>query len=440
VDNENAVLQPSRLTERARLELTQFSPDAPLNEVFARVCELCAATLDVERVGIWLFIDDGAAIRCATLYERSKNGHSAGAVLRVADFPTYFASLKLRKAVPAEFATEEPWTAELAATYMQPLGITSILDAGIFVDGKLVGVVCHEHVGTPREWTTELRDFAGSVADLLALRIQSADLRDLRAAFQTQQTRIAALDKTEALERMAAAIAHDLRNLLMIFLGRAELLSERADLPDDARQQARIIVEAALRGNELVHSLQEFARTEAQAPSVIGIAVETARFLPVLRAAAGKRHEVLCSGPDFVGKVLIDKTQYTRLLLNLVLNACDAMPHGGVVRMSLVPVKIVSNPRLTGRFALLEVADDGSGMDPNTQRRIFDPYFTTKAKGTGLGLAIVRQVVEHAGGFIRVRSAPGAGTTFSLFFPVLEASEHNTREIMLPDETETPDT
>lgn len=233
------VPEPSRPTEVARLELARFAPDAPLDRVFARACELSAAALGVERVGIWLFIDDRAVLRCANLFERSRGEHSAGAVLRVADFPTYFASLNIRKAVPAEIAITATWTAELAATYLRPLGISSMLDAGIFVDGILVGVVCHENVGPPREWTTEDRDFAGSVADLLALRIQSAEVRELRAAFLTQQDRLAAQDKADALAQLAAGVAHDFKNLLTVLLGHGEMLSVRRDVPADAREQAR---------------------------------------------------------------------------------------------------------------------------------------------------------------------------------------------------------
>src|SRR5262249_31105837 len=149
----------------------------------------------VERVGIWLFIDQHKVLRCANLYERSKAEHSAGALLRVADFPTYFGSLKIRKSVPAEVATEEPMTAELADEYLRPLGISSMLDAGFFVDGEMVGVICHEHVGPPREWTPGTREFVASVADLLTVRIQAAEAQELREAFHRQEKRLAAQAK-----------------------------------------------------------------------------------------------------------------------------------------------------------------------------------------------------------------------------------------------------
>jgi signal transduction histidine kinase len=413
---------PSRVTEIARLELAQLDPTEPLGAVFRRACELSADALGVERAGVWLFIDNDTALRCAHLFERSKGEHSAGAILRVADFPTYFAALTTRKAVPAEVAAAEPWTAELVEPYLRPLGIGSVLAAGIFAEGKLVGVVCHEHVGPPREWTTEDRDFAGSVADLIALRVQSAEARDRRAAFLTQEDRAAAQDKTAALERLAAGVAHDFRNLLTVCAGCGELIADRADVPADVRHQARAIAEAAARGTALARELLDFARPAVAPPCVLDLPATTGEFLPVLTAAVGPRHQVRFARPPALGHVFVEKAQYTRLLLNLVLNARDAMPDGGPIDVRLSPVKLTGEAGYRGRFVLLEVTDAGAGIDEEVRARIFEPFFTTKTRGTGLGLAVVRQVVDRVGGLIRVESAPGAGTTFRVFFPRVGAS------------------
>jgi signal transduction histidine kinase len=416
------VPEPSRTLEVARLELARFAPDAPLDRVFRRACELSAHALDVERVGVWLFIDDRTVLRCASLYERSKGESSGGALLQVADFPTYFASLAIRKAIPAEVAASEPWTAELASKYLQPLGITSMLDAGIFVDGALVGVICHEHVGAPREWTTEARDFAGSIADLLALRIKSAEVRDLRAAFQTEQERLASQEKNAALEQLAAGVAHDFKNLLGIMLGQGELLSIRQDLPANARQQAKAIVTAAERGMALAEELLEFARPVQPPPAVIDVVETTAAILPVLQSAVGTRHELRYTHDAVVGQVLIDKSKFTRLLLNLVVNASEALPDGGAIDIQFSAMKLVGRADDAGHCVLLEVRDQGVGMEESTRRRAFEPFFSTKSKGTGLGLAIVRQIVDRIGGFVRMASEPGKGTTVRLFLPRIAAS------------------
>jgi two-component system, cell cycle sensor histidine kinase and response regulator CckA len=426
---------PSRPTEIARLEIAQLPSTEPLDAVFRRACELSTEALQTERVGVWLFIDHDTVLRCANLFERSSSQHSAGALLRVSDFPSYFSSLTIRKAVPAEVAGNEPWTAELAERYLRPLGIGSMLDAGIFVNGKLVGVVCHEHVGPPREWTTEARDFAGSVADLLALRIQSAEVRDLRAAFFTHEERVAAQDKAAAVECMAAGIAHDFRNLLSVCVGYGSLIAKRDDVPADVRNQAKAITEVSERGAALAKELIEFARPVA-VPQVLDLTEVTTEFLPVLKAAVGSRYELPLSHPPALGLVFIEKSQFTRLLLNLVVNARDAMPTGGPIGVRLAPVKLTGNPSYQGRFVLLEVSDRGTGMDAETRQRIFEPFFTTKQKGTGLGLAVVRQITDRIGGLIRVESEPGRGTTFQVLFPRVGASTGGTAmyPILPPDE------
>src|SRR5262245_39306060 len=297
----SSVPEPSRAMETARLELARFAPDISLDRVFRRACELSAQALDIERVGVWLFIDDRSALRCANLFERSKNEHSAGTVLRVADFPTYFKSLTIRKAIPAEVAASEPWTTELAAMYLRPFGITSMLDAGIFVDGAIVGVVCHEHIGPVKEWTTEARDFAGSVADLLGLRLQSAQIRELRAAFLSQRKRLAALDKAQALEQLAAGIAHDFKNLLGVFLAHGETLNLSTELPRGTREVGAEIMETAQRGVTLADELLAFARPELRPPAVVEIAATTRELMPTLKAMAGDRHELTLTAASSVG-------------------------------------------------------------------------------------------------------------------------------------------
>jgi two-component system, cell cycle sensor histidine kinase and response regulator CckA len=430
----SALPRPSRASERARLELARIPVAEPLDAVFRRACELSAEALGVERVGVWLFIDRDTALRCATLFERSKCEHSSGAVLRVADFPVYFGSLDIRKAVPAEVALSDPWTAELTEGYLKPLGITSMLDAGIFLDAKLAGVVCHEHVGPPREWSTEDRDFAGSVADVLAVRIKDAELRERRATFLADDDRVAALDKAVALEQLTAGIAHDFRNLLTVCVGAADLLAQRTDLPPDARRTARMLADAANRGTALAQELIAFARPDAPPPRVLDLIAATAEFLPVLRAAIGSRYELAFAHPPELGRVLIEKSQYARMLLNLVTNARDAMPDGGTIGVRLAPVKLTGNPAFTGRFVLLEVTDTGSGIADAARPHLFEPFFTTKEKGTGLGLAVVRQVAQRAGGLVRVESEPGKGATFRVLLPRVGASTGSTALHEVPPE------
>jgi two-component system cell cycle sensor histidine kinase/response regulator CckA len=415
---------PRRPSELALVELAKIPADASLDDVFARACEVSADALEVERVGIWLFIDDQTVLRCAHLFERSKREHSTGALLRVADFPKYFSALRIRKSLPAAIAVEEPWTSELTSEYLAPLGITSMLDAGIFVDGEMVGVVCHEHVGPSRQWSTEARDFVGSVADVVALRIQSAEVRELRSAFRRQQKRLVAQAKLSAMEELTAGIAHDFKNLLTVFRVYGKLLSERTDLPADARDQAAEILTATERGTSLARELMEFARPSCAPPSVIDLAEVVREQIPMLEAAIGPDHTLdVSTGSDSYGRVLMERTQLARMLLNIVVNAREAMPSGGTIVIRVAPVQLKRNGGNRGRYILLEVADQGVGMDEETRSRVLEPYFTTKPKGTGLGLPSVQQIVDRVGGVLRIESHVGVGTIVRAYFPAIRASD-----------------
>src|SRR5262245_51685558 len=120
---------PLRPFDQVRLTLTRLPKDTPLPVVFSTACEQAAQALGVARVSIWLFVENNSALRCVNLYELGKNEHSCGTILRVADFPRYFQSISLQKSIPAELALIDPRTAELADSYMKPLGISSLLDA-----------------------------------------------------------------------------------------------------------------------------------------------------------------------------------------------------------------------------------------------------------------------------------------------------------------------
>ncbi|MBX9623276.1 MAG: hypothetical protein K2X82_05640, partial [Gemmataceae bacterium] len=149
-------------------------------------------------------------------------------------------------------------------------------------------------------------------------------------------------------------------------------------------------------------------------PEVFDPGEVAAGFLPLLRAAAGPAHPVrLAREPT--GRVLADRTELLRVLLNLVLNARDALPGGGPIDIRMGP----GGPAAAPGGAVVEVTDHGVGMDPEAVRRAFDPDFTAKPHGTGLGLAVVRRAVERAGGSVRIDSTPGKGTTVRCYYPVV---------------------
>ena len=212
-----------RAFEQARLRIARMRVEGGpgLRRVLQEQMEIAARTLGVERVGVWLFVNERRALRCFELYETASGQHSEGALLQAADFPSYFRALHERTSVPADDARADPNTAELRRAYLEPLGILSMLDAPIFRNGQVIGVVCHEETGEQREWTTEERDFASAMADGVALRIENAARLEAESRLLAHESHLAEFSKMEALGRLAAGVAHDFNNMLSVVLAHA---------------------------------------------------------------------------------------------------------------------------------------------------------------------------------------------------------------------------
>jgi PAS domain S-box-containing protein len=235
--------------------------------------------------------------------------------------------------------------------------------------------------------------------------------------------------KLEAVARLSGSIAHDFNNLLSVVMGSLAALDVEVKSVE-GRQSCEAILEAAKRGAELVRSLLMFARRDYGTPKVVDLRTVVRAAQPLLTRAVG-RSVTISLDVDGAGgapvHVRIDPGQAQLLLLNLATNARDAMPSGGEIRFAVRcraaddqgarPAELPA-----GRYALLTVSDQGSGIAPEAMGRIFEPFFTTKplGKGTGLGLAACHGIVRHAGGAIEVKSALGVGTTFTIHLPLVD--------------------
>ena len=223
--------------------------------------------------------------------------------------------------------------------------------------------------------------------------------------------------KLEAVGRLAGGIAHDFNNLLLAQRGYAELALWNIECGDiDAlHDDIGEIVAAGERGASLTRQLLAFARRQRLEPAVLDLSAVVADLERLLRPLVGDHIEVTSTLAPEPVPVLADRGQLEQVITNLVINARDAMPNGGTLRVAVASAE-------GGRTAVLEVADSGVGMDDATQARIFEPFFTTKgAEGTGLGLSTVHGIVTQSGGRISLRSAPGSGTTFSVLLPTTDA-------------------
>jgi len=230
--------------------------------------------------------------------------------------------------------------------------------------------------------------------------------------------------KMEAVGRLSGGIAHDFNNLLGVIIGYAEVLEER--IPAADREAVSEILKAGQRAAALTKQLLAFSRQQVLEPRVLDLNHVIADTENMLRRLVGEDIYLVTRLEPQLGAVKADPGQIGQILMNLVVNARDAMPEGGELRIETTNVQMdeafvrrYAYPVKTGSYAQLSVSDTGVGMDPETQARIFEPFFTTKGKdaGTGLGLATVYGVVKQSGGYIEAISEPGRGTTFKICLP-----------------------
>ncbi len=269
--------------------------------------------------------------------------------------------------------------------------------------------------------------------------------RDVRVALvedvgerERLQRQLRQSQRLESLGQLAGGVAHDFNNLLGVVIGYASLLRGRLETTADRNDEALADVEqielAGRRGAELTRQLLLFARREVTHSSVIDAGGVFDRLAPLLRQTLGDHVVLRTSTGANLWPVAIDPGQLEQILVNLAINARDAMPDGGDLTIDATNVSVdelyaLTRPGLpTGDYTVIRVSDTGCGMDDETAQRVFEPFFTTKAPGagTGLGLATVYGIVSQAGGRIQVYSEPGHGTTFSIMLPAVKATQPTT--------------
>jgi PAS domain S-box-containing protein len=233
--------------------------------------------------------------------------------------------------------------------------------------------------------------------------------------------------RLESIGRLAGGVAHDFNNLLTVIEGTSTLLLEELPPESSPHDDALEIRKAARRAGYLTRQLLAFSRQQVLRPQPTRLSEVVVSLESLIRRLIGESIRLTTTFDAPHGVILADRTQLEQVIMNLAVNARDAMPDGGTLRIAITEQVLVGEladtlALMPGRYVQLEVTDTGHGMDALTSTRIFEPFFTTKpmGKGTGLGLATVYGIVKQSGGSIRVRSAVGEGTTFTLFFPLLE--------------------
>jgi len=515
------------------------------------IAETAARTLGVARAGIWRFNQERSAIQCLELFEAETGRHSAGAVLTAASHPTYFCALGEVEVLAAEDPVRDPRTSELAADYLCPLDIRSMLAVPIHVSGQLNGVMCQEHTGSPRQWTADEKTFVVAMANLVSLALEGWERRQAESALRESEARLREITETiedvfwitepvshrilyvspayeriwgrtcaslyesprawlesihpderervrlavetqlvsgrydetyrilrpdgavrwirdvgfpvrnelgdtvrrigvardvterrqleeqlrqaqklEAIGQLAGGVAHDFNNILAAIIMQVELTSMRKELSESIRDDLQQIRASADCAANLTRQLLLFSRKEVMQPRDLDLNEVVISLAKMLQRIIGEDVHLQLNLHRRPLAIRADAGMLDQLLMNLVVNARDAMPEGGrlVIETCEKDVSAAQAALMpdasTGCHVCLRVTDTGHGIAPELLDRIFEPFFTTKepGKGTGLGLATVFGIVKQHGGWIAVASGVGQGTTFEVFLPAVEAA------------------
>ncbi len=392
-----------------------------LDDLFADATRLVAETLDLRFTGV-LELRTGSqslVLKAGTgwpeggidVFQTSASGDSqAGDTVR-----------HNRAVIFADLQAEQRFA---DSRLLHEFGIRSGVTVPIPASAGLYGVL-GAHDTQPREFTVDDVHFLQAVAHVIGSAVSR--MRSESAARQAQ--------RLEAVGRVAGSVAHDFNNVLTAIIGYTELVQSGLSEVDPIQKDVSEILKASERGAGLTRQLLAFSRQQVLQPRAINLNDTVTGIESMLRRLVGKQTNMEVRLAPEVGEVKADPSQIEQVILNLCVNARDAMlAEGGTLSIEThnadvdseaargLPVAAPGQPVLPpGRYAVLTVKDTGVGMDADTRARIFEPFFTTKAPehGTGLGLATVYGIVQQSGGELVVQSEPGHGSTFSVFLPQL---------------------
>ena len=291
-----------------------------------------------------------------------------------------------------------------------------------------------------------LRNSNGEIKGVLGTYYDITDLKSAEAEKEKLQSQLLQAQKMEAVGRLAGGVAHDFNNLLTVITGYSELLLQKVGKESDIFRDVEEIKRAGERAAALTQQLLAFSRKQVIEPKVLDLNLLMANLGKMLVRLIGENiHLEMVSGKD-LGWVKVDPGQFEQVLINLAVNARDAMPDGGTLIIETANVELneeycAQRPYEIhpGWFVRLAVSDTGHGMTKETSEHIFEPFFTTKekGKGTGLGLSMIYGAVKQSGGSIEVYSEAGTGTTFKIYLPMVESDDSEPRESRLAVELPT---
>lgn len=364
---------------------------------------------------------------------------SLAGVLHFRDYGSYIEDLKRGEKVVITDARKDPRT-EATASALEAIHARAVLNIPLFDRGDFVGLLYLNH-REAREWTPAELAFVRDVADrtqaAIERRLAETSLARLAESLEQQveertreselaQEQLRQAQKMEAVGQLTGGLAHDFNNLLTGVSGGLELIAQRLreGRHDQIGKYLEMAQTAASRAAALTHRLLAFSRRQTLDPKTTDIHRLAMNMADFLRRSVGPAIDLQIIGEDVTWTTLLDSNQLENALLNLCINARDAMPDGG--RITIATANTALDPSTArklelepGDYVLLSVSDTGAGMDRETIERAFDPFYTTKplGEGTGLGLSMIYGFARQSGGQVHIDSVVGRGTTLTLYFP-----------------------
>ncbi|MBI4594648.1 MAG: GAF domain-containing protein [Candidatus Rokubacteria bacterium] len=425
----------TRLVRMRRLaELSHLvSSSTDLQHVLDSVTEASLELLHGDLARLWVLDRDAGRLRLVAFY--AADGVTT-AELTTRELPLHEGLVgwvmreKARRYSPS--LAEDPL--QLHTGWVRRLGYVSQLAVPLMAGEEAVGALL-VITKTARIFTEEEVELLDVFAAKAATAVTNARLyQEAREAYDQlskAQEMLAHSQKMEAVGRLAGGVAHDFNNILTIITGRCEAMLEALPAGDPRQAELELIANAADRAAALTRQLLAFSRRQALERRVVDLNVVVMGMVKMLRRLIGENIELGTSLAPDPGYVRADSGQIEQVLLNLAVNARDAMPEGGRLTIATAGVTIEGEVEaadgqvVPGAYVTLSVGDSGQGIDAETRRRLFEPFFTTKqvGRGSGLGLATVYGIIRQHDAHIAVESAPGHGASFIIYFPRVEAEE-----------------
>jgi len=402
---------------------------------FKIITQRAAETLNIDRVSIWMQDSKNKNIRCKNIYERIKNNWDSGAILKRENYPKYFSALENNTVISASDAHTHPATSEFSNDYLTPLGIGAMLDIPIRRQGHLVGVICCEHVGGKRTWSSDEQGFVSALSDLISLNIESSERKTVEV--ELAEAKREADNANNAKSEFLSSMSHELRTPMNAISGFAQLLMMDMENKLDDLQKSNIeeILNASNHLLELVNEILNLAKIES---GKVSLSYETVSYPEVASESFSLISKLVENRKiktfyKYNGKNIslqevmqlqvymhVDRMRLKQILLNLLSNAVKYNKDEGNITISCDTYNDIVR---------ISVIDTGVGISKENQDRLFQTFNRLgqengSIEGSGIGLVITKKLVELMGGNIYLVSDVNKGSTFSVEFPLVTMTGH----------------